>query len=284
MKILVFGKTGQVARALIAAGPEAGAEVTALGRDAADLSDPAACAAVIAATDAKAVINAAAWTAVDAAENEEAAAHIINADAPAAMAQACAAKGLPFVHLSTDYVFDGTGRQAWQPDDPTAPLGAYGRTKLAGEKGVVAAGGVYAILRTAWVFDAHGQNFVTTMLRLSQTHDALRVVSDQIGGPTPALAIAQASLRIARALAEDGSRSGTYHLSGAPDVSWAAFARAIFAVAGRDVTVTDIASADYPTPAKRPANSRLDCHTTEKVFGIRRPDWHTELAKMLAPS
>ena len=284
MKVLVFGKTGQLARALIAAGPEMGVEITALGRDAADLSDPAACAAVVAATNAQAVINAAAWTAVDAAETQEAAAHVMNADAPAAMAQACATKGLPFVYISTDYVFDGTGSQAWRPDDPTAPLSAYGRTKLAGEKGVVAAGGAYAILRTAWVFDAGGQNFVTTMLRLSQTQNALRVVSDQIGGPTPAAAIAKASLHVARALTEDQSTSGTYHLSGVPEVSWADFARAIFAVAGRDVPVTDIGSTDYSTAAKRPANSRLDCRTTEAVFGINRPDWHIELAKMLAPS
>jgi dTDP-4-dehydrorhamnose reductase len=284
MKVLVFGKTGQVARALIAAGPTAGFKITALGRDAAELCDPAACAAIIADAKTDAVINAAAWTAVDAAESAEAAAHVINADAPAAMARACAAKGLPFVHISTDYVFDGAEGPAWSPDDPPAPLGAYGRTKLAGERGVIAANGTYAILRTAWVFDGTGKNFVTTMLRLAETHDALSVVVDQIGGPTPASAIAEACLTIASALVAGRGASGTYHLSGAPDVSWADFARAIFDVAGRDVPVTDIATADYSTPAERPANSRLDCASTEAIFGIPRPDWHTVLAKMIPPA
>jgi dTDP-4-dehydrorhamnose reductase len=197
------------------------------------------------------------------------------------MAQACAIKGIPFVHISTDYVFDGTAGTPWHPTDPIGPLGAYGRTKLAGEEGVKNAGGTYAILRTAWVFDAVGKNFVTTMLRLSETHDALTVVGDQIGGPTPAAAIAKACLTIAKTLASSQGTPGTYHFSGTPDVSWADFARAIFDIAGRDVTVTDITTADYPTPAKRPANSRLDCTGTEAVFGIARPDWHNALAKML---
>ncbi|SIT87268.1 dTDP-4-dehydrorhamnose reductase [Yoonia rosea] len=281
MKILVFGRTGQVARALIAAGPAAEVEITALGRDAADLTNPAACAAIIAASDADAVINAAAYTAVDAAETDEATARIVNADAPTAMAQACAAKNIPFVHISTDYVFDGSAGAAWKPTDPTGPLGAYGRTKLAGEKGVTHAGGTFAILRTAWVFDANGKNFVTTMLRLSETRDALTVVADQIGGPTPADAIAAACLTIAKTLAAGQEASGIYHFSGAPDVSWADFARAIFDIADRDVTVTDITTADYPTPATRPANSRLDCTGTEAAFGIARPDWRSALAKML---
>lgn len=281
MKVLVFGRTGQVARALIAAGPAAEVEITALGRDAADLTNPAACAAMIAASNADAVINAAAYTAVDAAETDEATAHIINADAPTVMAQACATKGIPFVHISTDYVFDGSEGAAWKPTDPTGPLGAYGRTKLAGEEGVTGAGGTFAILRTAWVFDANGKNFVTTMLRLSETRDALTVVADQIGGPTPADAIADACLVIAKVLVKEPSASGTYHFSGAPDVSWADFARAIFDIADRDVTVTDITTADYPTPAKRPANSRLDCTSTLDTFGIARPDWHSALVKML---
>jgi dTDP-4-dehydrorhamnose reductase len=284
MKVLVFGETGQVARALIAAGPAHGVQVIAVGRDGADLSDPAACAAVVADAEVDAVINAAAWTAVDAAEEQEIAAHVINADAPGAMALASAAKGIPFVHISTDYVFDGVDGPAWTPDAPTGPLGAYGRTKLAGEQQVTAAGGDYAILRTAWVFDATGKNFVTTMLRLSETHDALTVVSDQIGGPTPAAAIADACLTIAKALAAGKGSSGIYHFSGAPDVSWADFARAIFATAGRQVSVTDITSSDYPTPTARPANSRLDCTTLQTVFGITRPDWQAALDDMFKPS
>lgn len=281
MKVLVFGKTGQVARALIAGGPAQGVQVIALGRDDADLSDPKACAAAIAACDADAVINAAAWTAVDAAESQEDAAYAVNAAAPAAMAEACAARGLPFVHLSTDYVFDGSEGGAWLPDAPTHPLSAYGRTKRAGEQLIAQAGGAFVILRTAWVFDGEGQNFVTTMLRLSETRNALSVVADQTGGPTPAAAIADACLAVAKAMTTGQAASGIYHLSGAPDVTWADFARAIFATAGRDVAVTDITTADYPTPARRPANSRLDCTSLSDTFGITRPDWRTYLTQML---
>jgi dTDP-4-dehydrorhamnose reductase len=227
------------------------------------------------------VINAAAWTAVDKAEAEEAAALSVNGAAPGAMARACAALGLAFVHISTDYVFDGSGTQPWQSHDPVAPLGAYGRSKLAGEQAVTAAGGVSAILRTSWVFSAHGANFVKTMLRLGATRDQLNVVGDQIGGPTPAADIASACLIIAGALTADPAKSGIYHFSGGPDVSWADFAREIFAQAGLTVAVEDIPSAAYPTPAARPGNSRMDCATTEQVFAIRRPDWRAGLAAVL---
>ena len=276
MRILVFGETGQVAREIARRAP-----VTALGRDAADLSDPEACAAAILASDAEAVINAAAYTAVDRAEEEETLATAINAAAPAAMARAAAAKGVPFLHVSTDYVFDGSGETPWRPSDPTGPLGAYGRSKLAGEIGVRAAGGRHAILRTSWVFSAHGANFVRTMLRLGRRRDALRVVDDQTGGPTAAGDIADALLTMARAL-HDGAPGGTYHFAGAPDVTWAGFAREIFARAGLDVAVTGIPSSDYPTPARRPANSRLDCSTLEADFGIPRPDWRKSLDGILA--
>ncbi|MFZ3583825.1 dTDP-4-dehydrorhamnose reductase [Loktanella sp. DJP18] len=281
MKVLVFGETGQVARALALAGPARGVAVQSLSRAQADLSDPAVCAAAIAATDAQAVINAAAWTAVDSAEDHAAAAHIVNAEAPGAMARACAAQGLPFVHISTDYVFDGAPGPAWRPENPTGPLGAYGRSKLAGERLVLDSGARAVVLRTAWVFDGMGKNFVTTMLRLSQTHDTLRVVADQIGGPTPADAIADACLTIAQALVEGRGQGGVHHFSGVPDVSWADFARAIFDVAGRGVTVTDITTADYPTPAARPANSRLDCTSLKTAFGIDRPDWRAGLARII---
>ena len=198
------------------------------------------------------------------------------------MAEACAARGLPLVHISTDYVFDGSGTRPWAPDDPTGPLGAYGASKLAGEEGVRAAEGAHAILRTSWVFSAHGANFVKTMLRLGAERDALSIVADQVGGPTPAAAIARACLLIARGLLDDPARSGIYHFSGAPDVSWADFARAIFAEAGLSVSVTDIPTADYPTPAPRPLNSRLDCAATEAVFGLPRPDWRSGLRRVLA--
>jgi dTDP-4-dehydrorhamnose reductase len=277
MRLLVFGRTGQVATELVRLAPDA----TYLGRDTADLADPAACAAAIAAHRPDAVINAAAWTAVDRAESEEPAAHVVNAAAPAAMAGACAALGVPLVHISTDYVFDGSGTAPFAPIAPTGPLGAYGRTKLAGERAVRASGATHAILRTSWVFSAHGANFVKTMLRLSDTRDRLTVVADQTGGPTPAAAIARACLTIAAHLIRDPAATGTYHFSGAPDVTWADFARAIFAATGRTTHVQDIPTSAFPTPARRPANSRLDCTTTATTFGIARPDWHAGLAAVL---
>ncbi|WP_146591363.1 dTDP-4-dehydrorhamnose reductase [Puniceibacterium confluentis] len=276
MKILMFGQSGQVACEV-----QRQAGVTALGRALADLSDPAACAAAIAAHRPGAVINAAAWTAVDHAEDAEAAAHVVNAGAPAAMARACADLDIPFVQISTDYVFDGSGTAPWRETDPVAPQNAYGRTKLAGEEAVAAAGGRYAILRTSWVFSAHGANFVKTMLRLSETRDALNVVDDQIGGPTPAAAIAAAALTIAPQLERDAAKSGLYHFGGQPAVSWADFARAIFERAGRAVTVRGIPTAEYPTPARRPLNSRLDCGAITAAFGIPAPDWQAGLDRVL---
>jgi dTDP-4-dehydrorhamnose reductase len=277
MSLLVFGRTGQVARELRALAPEA----TFLARDMADLANPDGCADAIQRLAPKAVINAAAFTAVDRAEEEEALAQTINGAAPGAMAQACAGLDIPFVHISTDYVFAGTGTAPWRPQDPTAPLGAYGRTKLAGEAAVRAAGGRHAILRTSWVFSPHGANFLKTMLRLSESRKALNVVADQIGGPTPARDIARACLRIAEALKSGPELAGTYHFSGAPDASWADFARAIFDQTGRAVTVTGIPTTDYPTPAARPLNSRMDCTDLEAAFGIDRPDWRRGLAETL---
>ena len=281
MKALIFGTTGQVGLALARSVP-AGWQVEALGRDKADLTDPAACAALVASSDAEVVINAAAYTAVDKAEEDEGTAQLVNGDTPASMARAAAARDLPFLHVSTDYVFDGQGTRPWSPSDPTGPLGAYGRTKRAGEAGVIAAGGPHVILRTSWVFSADGANFLKTMLRLSETRDALTVVGDQIGGPTPAAAIADALWRIAAKLKADPGLSGVYHFSGAPDVSWADFAREIFAQADRPVAVTDIPTSDYPTPAVRPPNSRMDCTMTEQAFGIARPDWRAGVTACLA--
>lgn len=276
MKLLVFGQSGQVASELRRLAPEA----VFLGRDAADLIDPAACAAAIRAHAPEAVINAAAWTAVDKAESEEAAATVVNGDAPAAMARECAARGIPFVHISTDYVFDGVGETPFAPDHPAAPLGAYGRSKLAGERGVRAAEGVHVILRTSWVFSVHGANFLKTMLRLGHQRESLNVVADQIGGPTPARAVAAACLTIADQLRADPDKTGIYHFSGAPDVSWADFAREIMARAGLACRVEDIPTSAYPTPARRPANSRLDCAGLQ-VLGLARPDWKTAVAEAL---
>ncbi|MDJ0630815.1 MAG: dTDP-4-dehydrorhamnose reductase [Rhodobacter sp.] len=280
MRALIFGTTGQVAAELRRRAP-AGADVTALGRDKADLTRPAACAAAIAGHGADLVINAAAYTAVDKAEEEEPLATVINADAPAAMARAAAELGVPFCHVSTDYVFDGSGDAPWRTGDPTAPLGAYGRSKLAGECGVLRAGGTHAILRTSWVFSALGSNFVKTMLRLAETRSRLTVVADQVGGPTAAADIADALWTIGTGLM-DGAKGGTYHFSGAPDVSWADFAREIFAQAGRAVEVVDIPGSGFPSPARRPSNSRLDCTELETEFGLKRPDWRQSLAEVLA--
>jgi dTDP-4-dehydrorhamnose reductase len=273
MKLLVFGQTGQVALELARRLPD-GASARFLSRADADLADPGACAKAI--HDCDAVINAAAWTAVDKAEAEEAAATVINGDAPTAMARACAALGVPFLHISTDYVFDGAGSEPFAVDRPTAPLNAYGRTKLAGEVGIRAAGGHYLILRTSWVVSSHGANFVKTMLRLGKDRDSLNVVADQIGGPTPAADIADALLAAAQAM-NKGAKGGTHHFSGAPDTSWAEFARAIMAKAGLSCQINDIPTSAYPTPAVRPLNSRLDCSALQAAFGIARPDWRAGL-------
>jgi dTDP-4-dehydrorhamnose reductase len=273
--ILVFGRTGQVATEL-----QRQASVTALGRDTADLSDPEACSAAIEAHAPAVVINAAAWTAVDAAEAQESDAMRINAKAPGAMAQACCALEIPFLHISTDYVFEGSGTRAWRETDPVAPKSAYGRTKLAGEHQVAEAGGHWAILRTSWIFSAHGGNFVKTMLRLSESRDSLSIVADQVGCPTPAADIAATLLRMGREMTK-GQGGGLYHYGGQPPVSWADFARAIFANAGKTVTVEDIPTSAYPTPAERPRNSRLDCAKLTRDFGIEPPDWTTGLVNVL---
>ena len=275
--LLVFGCTGQVARELQHLAAVQALDLLALGRDAADLAQPSACAAAIHAHCPRAVVNAAAYTAVDRAEDEEPLATAINGAAPAEMALACKALNIPLVHISTDYVFPGTGHSPWAPHDVTMPANAYGRSKCAGEEGIRASGATHAILRTSWVFSAHGNNFVKTMLRLSDTRDQISVVDDQIGGPTPARAIAAACLTIAQQLQDAPEKTGTYHFSGAPDASWCSFARAIFRLTGRPTRVEAIPTSAYPTPAARPLNSRLDCNTTTSVFGLARPDWHAGL-------
>lgn len=273
--ILVFGKTGQLAIELQRRGG-----VIALGRDEADLLDPDACAAAIRAYAPRAVINAAAYTAVDAAESDEDTARVVNGDAPGAMARACADIGACFVHISTDYVFDGSGDASWRADQQTRPLSAYGRTKRIGEEAVAAAGATSVVIRTSWVFSAHGANFVKTMLRLGAERESLRIVADQIGGPTEAGDLAGAALAACAQLQADPATSGVYHFAGAPDVSWADFAREIFDQAGLAPAVNDIASSDYPTPAPRPKNSRMDCSTLA-TLGVARPDWRVSLRRVL---
>ena len=280
MKVLVFGKTGQVAHALQNMA-DADTTIMALGRADADLTKPDQLTAVVAETAADVIINAAAYTAVDNAETETHAAEIVNHTSVAAMAQAAAARGIPFLHISTDYVFPGGGTEPWNTDAKTAPLGVYGATKRRGEEAVQAAGGPHAILRTSWVFSAQGNNFVKTMLRLGKERDALSIVGDQIGGPTAADDIAATLLTMAPALQSGDAPSGIWHYSGKPDCSWADFAAEIFAQAGLDVTITPIPTKDYPTPATRPLNSRLNCATLQRDFGIRRPDWRNSLRAVL---
>jgi dTDP-4-dehydrorhamnose reductase len=275
MTILVFGMTGQLARELAVY-----QAVTCLGRAAADLRDPAACGVAIRAMGPDAVINAAAFTGVDKAEDEEALATIVNGEAPGVMAQVCAELGVPFVSVSSDYVFDGAGVVPWAPQDRPAPLGAYGRSKLAGEQKIRRAGGT--VLRTSWVVSAHGNNFVESMVRLGREWDGLNIVADQVGGPTPARDLAGACISMVESLLSEPEKRGIYHFSGAPDVSWADFAREIFRQAGIDCKVRDIPSSDYPTPAQRPLNSRLDCATLAASFAIKRPKWKAGLTEILA--
>ena len=272
--ILVFGKSGQVAQEL---SRQRTTDITFLDRQSADLSDPETCADHIAALQPDCVINAAAYTAVDKAEDEPELAHAVNASAPIAMAAAAQTLGIPFLHISTDYVFDGTGDAPFKPSDPTGPLGVYGRTKLAGEVGVREAHAAPIILRTSWVFSAHGNNFVKSMLKYGAEKAEMKIVADQTGGPTPAADIAAALLK----MADERSPAGTYHFSGAPDTTWAGFAREIFAQSGMATQVIDIPSSEFPTKAKRPSNSRMDCSSLEQACGIPRPDWRTGLAKVL---
>ena len=273
--ILVFGASGQVGSAL-----QAYRGVRALSRDHVNLLQPKACYDVIQTNSPSAVINASAYTAVDHAELEEEQATVINGHSPAAMARSCRELGIPFLHISTDYVFGGAGKDPYTETDAVAPINAYGRTKLLGEQGVQSSGCQYAILRTSWVFSPRGTNFVRTMLRLSQTRDELNIVQDQIGGPTPASGIASALMTMVSQL-QQGASSGIYHFAGAPAVSWFDFATQIFRQAQIDMKLTPVLSEDFPTEAKRPMNSRLDCSRIEAEFGIQQPDWKAEVEQVI---
>ncbi|MDZ7629128.1 MAG: dTDP-4-dehydrorhamnose reductase [Parvularculaceae bacterium] len=274
MRILLFGASGQVGRETVEAAARRGNDLVALSRDDADLSAAGAGAAAIVALKPDAVINAAAWTAVDKAETEQAPARRLNAQAPAELARACVQTGARFIHLSTDYVFDGAAPGPLDETAPTGPLNVYGATKLEGEGAVLAAHPAAVVIRTSWVYAAHGANFVRTMLRLAETKPELSIVGDQIGGPTPASAIAEACLDTA---ARDGP-GGLYHFQGAPPVSWADFAEAIFAAADKAVRVKKILTRDYKTPALRPLRTVLNCAKILKDYGIRQPDWRIGLA------
>jgi len=285
-KVLVVGKTGQLARELQRASWPQGWAVDFADRTVIDLAAPEAAAAAVLDAAPNLVVNAAGYTAVDKAEREPDLAHTVNALSPGAMASACARLNIPFVALSTDYVFDGGKRGAYTEDDPVAPLGAYARSKERGEELVRAALGRHLILRTSWVFSAFGTNFVRTMLRIGAERPSVGVVADQRGKPTAAADLAGAVIAASAELARDPGAAGTYHLANAGPVSWYDFAVAIFDGAksrGAKVpeTVRAITTAEYPTPAARPANSELACDKFEHRFHMRLRSWRETLPDVL---
>ena len=305
-RVLLFGRNGQVGGELVQqfiqragaatatseAAPPAW-ELTALDRATCDLYDPDAVHAAIARAKPQVIVNAAAWTAVDRAEAEREACQRINADAPAAMAAAARDSGALLVHYSTDYVFDGRASRPYREDDPVAPLGAYGRSKLAGEQAITASGCAAIILRTSWVYGMTGHNFLRTMLRLGGEREELGVVDDQHGSPTWSRSIARATLQILDQHVHDpaswGEISGIYHATSGGSTTWHGFAKAIFELApglARRPRLRPISTADYPLPAPRPAWSVLDCGRLEAHFGITLPEWRSAVAGCLtdAPS
>lgn len=287
MRVLIPGANGQVGRELVARAAQHDIEAMGLTRADLDLNDAKAVRAVVQAHQPDAVVNAAAYTAVDRAESEPDLAFAVNRDGPAALAAACADLGIPLVHFSTDYVFDGAKPEPYVEGDPAAPLGVYGQSKWEGEEAVRAALDRHLILRVSWVFSRHGGNFVKTMLRLGREREALRIVADQHGGPTPASAIADAALVTLRQASERNDDWGTYHFCGAPFTTWHGFAEAIFAEARRHepLAVRDVApipASAYPTPAARPANSRMEAARLAHTFGIAPADWRAVLAEVIA--
>ncbi|MEM1232898.1 MAG: dTDP-4-dehydrorhamnose reductase [Pseudomonadota bacterium] len=276
MTILLFGAQGQIGRALCDR-----EDVVSLDRSEADLRDPARCARIIETARVDAVINAAAFTDIDGAESAVATARLVNGRAPAAMALAAARVGIPFVHVSTAYVFSGRGRLPWRPDSTPDPVQAYGRTRLVGERGVAAAGGPHAILRASWVHSAVGHNFVRSMIRAGGARRQLSVAEDQIGSPTPAAELAHAAVTIAEALRTAPEKAGTYHFAGRESVSRADFARAIFEAADMDVIVKGVPSEPWHRAAEHPVNSALDSALAKEVFGLSPPDWRARLPALV---
>ncbi len=290
MKILLLGKTGQVGGALTPllrqlAGSAADEAVVTLGRADVDLSDAAALAQAVQQVQPSLIVNAAAHTAVDRAETEPDIAFAINAVAPGVLAEQAAKLDALLVHYSTDYVFDGSQRTPYRESDPTHPLGVYGESKLAGEQAVQDSGCRHLLLRTSWVYDSTGRNFLTTMLRLAKQHGKLRVVGDQHGSPTSAAMIAEASLQLIRSmLNQPAMQGGLYHLTAQGQTTWHGFAQAIMHKAGLDIPIEAITTADYPTPAKRPAYSVLDNSKLQREFNYRLPDWQQALDALPALS
>ena len=278
--ILVTGGAGQLATALV---QEGGSAVRRVGRPGFDFDRPDTLAAAFHAARPALLVNAAAWTAVDAAEANPEAAARANRDGPAILAALCADAGIPMIHISTDYVFDGLKGAPYVEMDLTSPTGVYGRTKLEGEQAVLAACPAAVVLRTSWVYSAAGKNFVRTMLGAAQKVPRLRVVADQRGCPTSARDLAVAVLAVAGQLGAGSGGSGVFHACGTGDTTWHGLAEAVFAESarhGRPAPVVDaIATADWPTPARRPPDSRLDCGRLAEVFGVRLPAWRGSLAR-----
>lgn len=287
-RYLVTGVAGQVVQSLVEQVKFLeGVDIIALGRPDLDLARPETIEGAVRSAKPDLIVSAAAYTAVDQAESDEAAAFAVNAQGPAELARVAKELGVPLVHISTDYVFDGSKATAYNESDPVAPLGVYGRSKLEGEQQVAANTHDYAILRTAWVYSPYGKNFLKTMLRLAETRGELNVVDDQIGNPTSALDIADAILTVARNLlvSDDPAFRGVFHLSGTGEGSWADFASEIFRISkengGVHASVGRIPSSAYPTPARRPANSRLDCAKLAKIHGITLPDWRISTERVV---
>ncbi|MDE2006136.1 MAG: dTDP-4-dehydrorhamnose reductase [Rhodospirillales bacterium] len=288
MTVLVTGGTGQLAQALGAAAPGRGIAVRVVGRPAFDFDRPDSLAEAVAAANPSLVVNAAAYTAVDAAETDAAAAFRANRDGPAAIAAWCRAAGVPLIHVSTDYVFDGSKGAPYREDDPVAPLGVYGASKLAGEQAVLTSGARAIVLRTSWVYSHTGRNFVRTMLGAARRHPTLRVVADQIGCPTTAADLADAILAVAARIAAEGWQdrfAGVTHAAGGGWTSWHGLAVAAFTEAARHGVkvpeVAAIATVDWPTPVRRPPDSRLDCTRLGQVFGHALPDWRDGLRRAI---
>lgn len=285
MRVVVTGREGQVARSLQSVGSEIGIEVIRVGRPGVDLSEPSTVAPALLAARPDVIVNAAAYTAVDKAESEPDLARAINAHGAGAVADAAARAGVPIIHISTDYVFDGRSGRPYREDDLANPLGVYGSTKLEGERAVASRNPLHVILRTAWVYSPYGQNFVKTMLRLAETREEIGVVADQWGSPTSAIDIANTLLQIAGRVVgvrdEASPLFGTFHMAARGEAVWADVAEAVFArsgeLGGPTARVKRIATAAYPTPAKRPANSRLDGSKLAAIYGVALPHWRESL-------
>lgn len=280
MKILVFGSSGQVGKEFRSLSEKKGLSSTFLDRTDANFLYPESCGLAVAKHNPEVVLNFAAYTQVDACESDEKSANLVNGETPGAIARVCRDLSIPLLHISSDYVFDGTGDKPWEPNDLPNPINSYGRSKLLGEVLVRASNARAIVLRTSWVFSRYGANFVKTMLRLGEAQKKIKVVDDQIGGPTSAKSIAETSYLLAIQLAK-GASSATFHFSGEPYVTWANFAERIMKLCNFNCEIEPISSSHFPTIAKRPLNSKLDCHALREKFAIGSNPWQDDLVDLI---